>query len=170
MADRESESESVGTEEHAQGPIDLLYPFYLDADMSMAFAAALTGGVAFEEEQVGRSSDTSRAVKALRGNIKVWRAGGLEAGRESTEASDVASESRLVRRHTDASIFIALHDELRRLGQLRVQPDFEELSVGDLVSLKMGPAGGAASARDRSGRTSARFDGAGSRHRRAIRV
>ena len=29
-----------------------LYPFYLDGDMSMAFAAALTGGVALEEEQV----------------------------------------------------------------------------------------------------------------------
>lgn len=130
----------AGRQEEDYGSVDLLYPFYLDADMSMAFAAALTGGVAFEEEQVGRSSDTSRAVKALRGNIKVWRAGGFEAGRESTEASDVASESRLIRRHTDASIFIALHDELRRLGLLHVQPDFEELSIGDLVSLEMGPA------------------------------
>ena len=135
MAEPENDGEDV-----EQRPIDLLYPFYLDADMSMAFAAALTGGVAFEEEQVGRSSDTSSAVKALRGSIKLWRAGGFEAGRESTEASDVASESRLVRRHTDASIFIALHDELRRLGQLRVQPDFEEMSRGDLLSLEMGPA------------------------------
>jgi hypothetical protein len=121
-------------------PLDLLYPFYLDSDMSMAFAAAITGGVSLEEEQVDRLSDTSRAVRALRGNLKVWRAGEIGGGRESTNESGAASESRSIRRHTDASIFITLYDELRRTGNLVVNPGFEELKVGSLVALDMGPA------------------------------
>ena len=40
-----------------RNPIDLLYPFYLDTDMSMAFAAAITGGVSLEEEQIDQLSD-----------------------------------------------------------------------------------------------------------------
>jgi hypothetical protein len=126
----------MGTDES----IELLYPFYLDADMSMAFAAALTGGVALEEEQIDRASDTSEAMKVLRGNLKLWRAGGIDAGRESSEGSEVASESRQIRRHTDASVFIALYDELRRREKLQVNPGFEELTAGSLVSMEMGPA------------------------------
>jgi len=102
--------------------MDLLYPFYLHADMSMAFAAAVAGGVALEEEQIDRASDTSKAIKAIRGNLKLWRAGGFEAGREASEESDATSESRLIRRHSDASIFIALYDELRRTQQLKRDP------------------------------------------------
>lgn len=128
---------------HAQGSddlIELLYPFYLDADMSMAFAAAMTGGVALEEEQVDRSSDSSQAIRNLRGNLRAWRVGGFEAGREATEGSDSTRESRLVRRHTDASIFISLYDELASRGQLRKDPAFEDIGVGDLVAVKAGPA------------------------------
>jgi hypothetical protein len=139
MGDADQTPARDDTEGH-ETSIDLLYPFYLDADMSMAFAAALTGGVALEEEQVDRSSDTSKAVKAIRGNLRLWRAGSFEAGREASEGSDVTSESRLIKRHTDASIFIALYDELRRREQLRMEPPFEKMSVRDLVALDMGPA------------------------------
>jgi hypothetical protein len=76
MAETDQAPARDDTEGH-ETSIDLLYPFYLDADMSMAFAAALTGGVALEEEQVDRSSDTSKAVKAIRGNLRLWRAGGF---------------------------------------------------------------------------------------------
>jgi hypothetical protein len=120
--------------------LDLLYPFYLDSDMSMAFAAALAGGVALESEQVDRSDQTSQAVKNLRGNLRLFGALGMQGGRDSTEASVVASESRLIRRHTDASIFIDLYDELRRTGRLIEDPELEDLSTGDIVSARMGPA------------------------------
>jgi hypothetical protein len=139
MADAEPDP-APGHAEGSDDLIELLYPFYLDADMSMAFAAAITGGVALEEEQVDRSSDTSRAVRNLRGNLRAWRVGGIEAGREATEGSDVTSESRLVRRHTDASIFIALYDELGSRGQLHKDPSFDDLEIGDFVALKVGPA------------------------------
>jgi hypothetical protein len=122
------------------GSFDLLYPFYLDTDMSMAFAAAITGGVSLEEEQIDRLTDTSRAVRALKGNLKVWRAGEIGGGRETANESGTASESRSIRRHTDASIFITLYDELRRTGNLHINPTFDELEVGSLAALDMGPA------------------------------
>ncbi len=106
----------------------------------MAFAAAITGGVSLEEEQIDQLSDTSRAVRALRGNLKVWRAGEIGGGRESATESGAASQSRSIRRHTDASLFITLYDELRRTGNLKVNPGFDELKVGSLVALDMGPA------------------------------
>jgi hypothetical protein len=106
-------------------PAELLYPFYLDVDMSMAFAAAVAGGVAPEEELVDRNAQTTEAVKKLQGSLRLWRAGGFEAGRAATESSDIGSQSRVIRRHSEASLFIVLYDELRRTGQLRQDPGIE---------------------------------------------
>jgi hypothetical protein len=120
--------------------IDLLYPVYLDSDMSMAFAAALAGGVAIEAEQVDRTDETSEAVKNLRGNLKVFGALEVGGGRERTESSVAASEYRMIRRHTDASIFINLFDELRRSGQVTEDPAAGDVRTGQIVSAHMGPA------------------------------
>ena len=111
--------------EHPESP-RLLYPFYLDIDMSMAFSAALTGGVALEEELLDKTGSTSQAVKNLKGNLKLWRAGGFEAGRSATDKDEATIESRLIRRHTVASIFIDLYDELARTGQLLDEPDLAQ--------------------------------------------
>jgi hypothetical protein len=128
-------------------PAELLYPFYLDTDMSMAFAAALAGGVALEREDVERETQESEAVRNLRGNLRLFGAWGLGAGsvgiggdRERKESDVAASESRLVRHHTEASIFIALHDELRRTGRIHDGVDLTALKTGDLVQLSLGPA------------------------------
>jgi hypothetical protein len=131
MADGQSSSDSSA---------QMLYPFYLDTDMSMAFSAALAGGVAIEEEHVGRSSEASHAIRNLRGNLRLWRAGGFDAGKERGEKAELATESRLVRRHTMASIFIDLHEELRATGRLIETPDVNTLAIGDMVSMRMGPA------------------------------
>jgi len=122
------------------GSVRLLYPFYLDGDMSMAFAAALTGGVSLEQEQVDRTTGSSQSLRSLQGNIRLWKAGGAGVERQTTEGSDAMNESRLIRRHTEASIFIDLYDELLRGGHLAEEPAFEELKVGDLVSIRLGPA------------------------------
>lgn len=118
----------------------LLYPFYLDTDISMAFSAALTGGVALEEERLDRAGEASQAVRSLRGSLKLWRAGGASAGRDQTQREELSSEARLIRHHTVASVFIDLYDELRRTGQLTEEPVLDDVGVGDLVSLRMGPA------------------------------
>ena len=120
-------------------PIELLYPFYLDADMSMAFAAALAGGIALESEEIERSEQTSEALRKLRGNLRAY-AVELGGARGSSERDTAATESRLVRRHTDASIFISLHDELLRAGRLTENPDLGAIRPGDIVSMQLAPA------------------------------
>jgi hypothetical protein len=131
----------VSEDQSARGdPVELLYPFYLDTDMSMAFSAVLAGGVTLEEEHVGRSDEASQAIRSLRGNLRLWRAGGFDAGRERTEKTELTNESRLVRRHTVASIFIDLYEELRTTGRLIESPDVKDLAIGDIVSMRMGPA------------------------------
>ncbi len=120
-------------------PIKLLYPYYLDVDMSMAFAAALTGGVALEEQQHDRTGETSTAIKNLRGNLKLLSAlglgGGVEAGRNDTNETATTSEFQITRHHTFASIFIDLYDEMRCSNLLSEEPDMEEMSLGDIVSV-----------------------------------
>jgi hypothetical protein len=121
-------------------PVELLHPFYLDTEMSMTFAAALAGGVALEREDVERADEESQAVRNLRGNLRVF--GALEAGggRETRESTVASSESRMVRRHTEASIFIALYDELRRTNGIAEHDDISTLRPGQIVALSIGPA------------------------------
>jgi len=121
-------------------PTDLLYPFYLDTDMSMSFAAALTGGVTLEEERTDRARDASEAVRNLRGNINLWRLGALEGGKHKSDGQATETESKLVRHHTVASVFIDLYDELRRTGRVIDAPDINRLRIGQLVSVEIGPA------------------------------
>lgn len=120
--------------------IGLLYPFYLDVDMSMAFAAALAGGVAFESEEVARIENASKAIRSLRGSLKLFGAADLGAGGERAVTSGRTDESTLVRRQTAHSIFIDLHEELRSSGRLMEEPKVEALEVGMLVSMRLQPA------------------------------
>ena len=115
-------------------PIELLHPFYLDTDISMAFAAALAGGVALESEETARH--TSQAVRNIRGNLRFAEGAGLEVGGGKTRESE--STSRMVKQNTEASIFISLHQELRDSG--RLADPTEELKPGDIVSMEIGPA------------------------------
>ena len=113
----------------------------------MAFAAVLAGGVALASEDVERERQESQAVRNLRGNLRLFGAlglGGATVGlggeREVSESDLATTESRLVRHHTEASIFIALYDELRRTERLIDTLDVERLSIGDIVSFRIGPA------------------------------
>jgi hypothetical protein len=128
------------SDEVERTPVDLLHPFYLDTEMSMAFAAALAGGVALEREDVERADEESQAVRNLRGNLRVF--GVLEAGggKKTSESTVIASESRLVKRHTEASIFIALYDELRQTNRIIDHIDISTLRPGQIVALEIGPA------------------------------
>lgn len=118
----------------------LLYPFYLDEDMSMAFAAALAGGVVFESEETARREDASKAVRNLRGSLRLFGAGAIDGLAERSSSAGSSTESTLVRRHTAHSIFINLHDELRSSGRIVVDPAVGDLEVGALVSMRLEPA------------------------------
>jgi hypothetical protein len=124
---------------HASESINLLHPFYLDTDMSMAFAAALTGGVALATEEVEMETQESESLKNLRGNLRIVDLFGIGGERGSKDGEVGTIESRLRREHTKASIFIGLYDELQRTGQ--IQPaDPDGLEPGQLISLSIGPA------------------------------
>ncbi len=127
-------------EAHPDAAARLLYPFYLDTDMSMAFAAALSGGVALESEQTSRTEDSSRAVKSLRGSLRVFGAASFGGSSERASGEGRSDESTLVRKHTTHSIFIALHEELQASGRLVSDPSLSEMAVGDLVSMRLEPA------------------------------
>jgi len=119
--------------------INLLHPFYLDTDMSMAFAAALTGGVALETEEVETEKQESESLKNLRGNLRVIDLLGIGGERGSKDGEVGAIESRLRREHTKASIFIGLYDELQRTGRVQ-EENLDAMEPGQLVSLSIGPA------------------------------
>ena len=122
------------------GPnLELWHPIYLDSDMSMAFAAALAGGVALELESVDRDAHVSEAVRNIRGNLRLFDLLGFGADRERRSSDSGATESRMVRHHTESSVFIALYDELRRTGRI-AEPNVETLHAGDIVSLELSPA------------------------------
>jgi hypothetical protein len=64
---------------------------------------------------------------------------GFGGGAESKETETIGSESRMVRQHTEASLFITLHDELQRNGQIKAL-DVETVEAGDMVAVRTGPA------------------------------
>lgn len=120
-------------------PVELLHPFYLDTNMSMAFAAALAGGVAFEEEESRQETESSDAVKRIEGNLRLFGRFGVGGVRDSKESESLGAESRLIRQHTEASIFISLYNELKatdRISSLQV----DDLVPGSIVSAELGPA------------------------------
>ena len=143
-ADDKAASQAEGTTpDVAEGdrePVELLHPFYLDTDMSMTFAAAVAGGVALQREEVEHDRHESAAVRNLRGNLRLAGALDIGGGRERSDTESVAATSRLVRQHTEASIFIALHDELRQSGRIIEYIDVSTLQPGNIVSLEIGPA------------------------------
>lgn len=136
------EDETVSNSEPVAAPpppLALLYPMYLDTDMSMAFAAALGGGVALEMESVEQTGAASNAVRNLRGNLRLFDVLGVGGDRSVTNSDAATSEARMTRRHTEASVFITLYDELRRRG-LIVNAVLPGVKPGDLVVMELGPA------------------------------
>jgi hypothetical protein len=125
--------------EPSEEQLKLFYPFYLDIDMTMAFAAALTGGVALELEDREREQAQSQAARKLSGGIRLFDVLNLGATRERSRSESSDVESRIVRRHTEASIFITLYDELRRSGRVESNPS-PDVTPGQIVAMDTGPA------------------------------
>ncbi|HWC47905.1 MAG TPA: hypothetical protein VG448_03380 [Solirubrobacterales bacterium] len=128
-----------GDSNSTTSPVELIHPFYLDTEMSMAFAAAISGGVALQSEDLQREGHESQAVRNIQGNLRAFDLLGVGAQRGSSEAGSVENESRFIRQHTEASIFIALHDELQRRNQIN-ELQIDTLEPGQLISATLGPA------------------------------
>lgn len=134
--DGEQDQSSVGATNRA---VELLYPFYLDTEMSMAFAAAISGGIALQSEDLERQAHESEALRNIQGNLRAFNLLGVGGQRGSSQSETGETESRFIREHTEASIFIALHDELKRTGQIKSLV-IDDLRPGEIVSVTLGPA------------------------------
>jgi hypothetical protein len=119
--------------------LDLLYPFYLDTDMCMAFAAALTGGVTMEVDSKSTVAHGEDSVSRLQAGLKIFEMLDVGGRRERTRKRSATNESHAVRHHTEASILINLVQELSSRGLL-VEPDLDSLTTGQIVSMEIGPA------------------------------
>lgn len=121
--------------------LDLVHPLYLDVPMMVSFLAALEGsGVAFEGEELARASTAEDQAKQAGGRIGlpaisalfgIDLTGRLESGSKEEESR----ETKVLRRHTEASLFNLLRHRL--LNEDRVQQisdsDMSNVQPGDLV-------------------------------------
>ncbi|MFT3865193.1 MAG: hypothetical protein QM729_13030 [Solirubrobacterales bacterium] len=119
------------------GTLDLVHPLYLDVPMMISFLAALEGGgVAFEGEEMSRAATGAERTKEAGGRIGLPAIGALFGidltGRLSSAGSEEESrETKVLRRHTEASLFNLLR--YRLLSEERVQ------QVSNLSDKKIGP-------------------------------
>ena len=132
--------------------IDLVYPLYLDVPMMTSFLAAMEDGIAYDSD-VTRTKDRKRTV-AAEGEGKA-RAGlpamgifasllslDLRGKISGDQAAGSSEEIKLVRRHTEASLFMRLRQMLKdddRVLQINQIDDLQKLKDaehGYLVEVK----------------------------------
>jgi len=124
-------------------PTRLVYPVYLDVAMMVSFLAALRDGAEPESTITRRDQRSSGRERAASGKVRLPPLGslfGLEAsGKMAANTGEETSEEvRVVRQHTAASLFNALHAALREDGLLKTvaeAADLETVRPGDVVEI-----------------------------------
>jgi hypothetical protein len=123
--------------------IKLVHPVYLDTAMLVSFVAALEGGVSYGDEHTQRTASAVDRDKQGGGKIGVpllssllsFDMSGRLAKKDHAEESE---EIKVVRRHTEASIFNLLRHRLQADGQITVVTNDEQLKdlgPGDLIEI-----------------------------------
>lgn len=122
---------------------ELIHPVYLDVPMMISFVAALEGGVAFAHESTqtqARSSDSTRDASARVGIPLLSSLLSLDmSGRVGSKAEEQASEEiKVVRRHTEASLFNLLRHRLNadaRVAKVSARADLASLQPGQIIEI-----------------------------------
>lgn len=128
--------------------LQLVHPVYLDVPMLVSFVAANAadaGGFSFESEATekgGSATDRTReatgrgrAVFPLIGALIGLDMSGLYGRKDQEQES---RETKVVRQHTEASLFNLLRDELvasDRVTVIEREEQLGELKIGDLVEM-----------------------------------
>ncbi len=135
----------VDEQNTAARPLELVHPVYLDVPMLVSFVASLEGGAAFESEETARGGKaTGREREATgRGRVGIPLLSALVgadlSGRYGrSEQEQESKETRIVRQHTEASLFNLLRHELASDGRLTVidgASTLADVKVGDLIEM-----------------------------------
>lgn len=125
--------------------MELVHPVYLDASMLVSFSAALNEGVSFESEVMERMQAAQEREGEASGRLSfsglaaVFGLGADVSGRSRRQrSSEEGRETRVLRQHSEASLFNLLRHRL--LSEKRVTvvtPDtiLAELAPGQLVAV-----------------------------------
>ncbi len=131
--------------EQTEPPLQLVHPVYLDVPMLVSFVAAAEGGVTFESEETEKGATatdrTREATGRARGGFPLIGALiGLDMsgryGRKDEERD--SRETKVIRQHTEASLFNLLRHELVEGSRIKViesEGHLGELKIGDLVEI-----------------------------------
>jgi hypothetical protein len=127
----------------ADSTLQLIHPVYVDTPMLVSFIAALEGGVSYGDERTERHDLTEAkereggarfGLPLLSSSFNLDMSGRL-AQRDTEQNS---AETRIVRRHTEASLLNLLRHRLVADGVVKSIGDtagLEGLSTGDLVEI-----------------------------------
>jgi hypothetical protein len=136
---------AVPREDLEDSTIELVHPVYLDVPMLVSFVAAAEGGYAFESEETGKESTGTEKAHAATARGRVGfpllsALVGLDmSGRYGREAREEESkETKVVRQHTEASLFNLLRHQLHETERITAIGDQErltELKLGELVEV-----------------------------------
>lgn len=133
-------------EQQPQEPaFQLVHPVYLDVPMLVSFVAATEGGFALESEETATGATASDRTREATGR---GRAGfpllgaliGVDmSGRYGRKDQEQESkETKVVRQHTEASLFNLLRHELvveDRITVIERTDQLGQLAIGDLVEI-----------------------------------
>lgn len=124
--------------------LDLVHPLYLDVPMMISFLAALEGGgVAFEGEELARAATGEERIKEAGGKVGLPAIAALFGidltGRLATgDKGEESRETKVLRRHTEASLFNLLRQRL--ISEQRVRqvsdPSDHDVRPGDLIEFE----------------------------------
>lgn len=115
--------------------LDLVYPLYLDVPMMTSFVAAIQDGIAYGSD-VTQRKDERKAVSAgaearagmpFMGVLSTLLSLDLRGKITGDKAAGEGEEIRLVRRHTEASLFMRLRQELKDEGKIIQLNDLDDI-------------------------------------------
>ena len=123
--------------------LELVHPVYLDTPMMISFVASLEGGVAYGDERTQRNLATTDRNKEAGGRFAVPVLSSLlsldMSGRLATkDRQEGEEEIKVVRRHTEASLFNLLRHRLVADGHITMverSSSLAELQPGQLIEL-----------------------------------
>jgi hypothetical protein len=120
--------------------LELIHPVYLDVPMMVSFLAAVEGGVSFSQEFTERLSSATTREREGQGRAGVPSIASLfglafdMTGRLKRQSQDEEStEMKVIREHTEASLFNLLRETLRQRDDF-----FEILSAEQLQQVNPG--------------------------------